>query len=268
MAYDQNSGYVPASFSTLMSQVRLNINAQFGTTYTAETFVGTNFYKYFYALIQELQKNEVKTSEIFLKLQDYFKVTNERISRPVVTNPGLVEKFLAEGFVASVKKPISDDAGKVFICVDTDDTADDYAQTKLKIAEIIRDSVVAGVVSQGAESETITLSNGQSFDFKFDLPNRVETWLRLTLAVSDNNQFVIQGPDWVRDRLLANIAERYRLGLNFEPQKYFSVIDAPWAGEITLEYSFDDDTWNEGIYVTDYDELLYFPLANVTIVED
>jgi hypothetical protein len=229
--------------------------------------VGTNFYKYFYALIQELQKNEVKTGEIFVKLQDYFNFTNERISRPVVTNPGLVEKFLAEGFVASVKPPADADAGKVFICVDVDDSADDYAQTKLQIAEIIEKSVVAGVVSQGLEVETIVLSNGQSFDFKYDLPTRVETWLRLTLTVSENNQFVIQNPDWVKARLLENISERYRLGLNFEPQKYFSVIDAPWAGEITLEYSFDDDVYNEGIYVTDYDELLYFPLGNVTIVE-
>ena len=38
--------------------------------------IGTNFYKYFYALAQRIQTNEIKTSEIFLKLQDYFKYTN------------------------------------------------------------------------------------------------------------------------------------------------------------------------------------------------
>ena len=33
---------------------------------------GTNFYKYFYALMQRLQENEIRTSEIVLKIQQYF----------------------------------------------------------------------------------------------------------------------------------------------------------------------------------------------------
>jgi len=48
------------------------VNTQFGQSYTMDTFIGTNLYKYFYALAQLLQENEVKTSEIFLKLQQYF----------------------------------------------------------------------------------------------------------------------------------------------------------------------------------------------------
>ena len=62
-----------------MDQVREGVNEQFGTTYDAESFVGTNFYKYFYALIQQLQMNEIRASEIVLKLQQYFTVTNESI---------------------------------------------------------------------------------------------------------------------------------------------------------------------------------------------
>ena len=75
--------------------------------------------------------------------------------------------------MASVKAPELADAGKVYICLDLDDAADDYEDQKLAACTIIRDSVVAGVVSQGTETETLALSNDQSFDFSFYLPTRI-----------------------------------------------------------------------------------------------
>jgi hypothetical protein len=149
MGFSSDNGYVPTNIDTMMLSVMNNVNTQFGTTYTVETFVGSNFYKYFYALIQLLQESEVKTSEIFLKLQDYFAVTNERISRPVVTAPGIIEKLESEGYTASVKPAADADAGKIYVCVDVDDAADDYAATKLEINTIIKNSIAAGIVSQG-----------------------------------------------------------------------------------------------------------------------
>jgi hypothetical protein len=77
MGYANESGYTPQTIDQIMEAFRTAINTQFGTTYTTESFVGTNFYKYFYALAQRVQENEVKTSEIFAKLQDYFN-ENER----------------------------------------------------------------------------------------------------------------------------------------------------------------------------------------------
>src|SRR5688500_784051 len=121
MGYSQENGYVPTDIDAIMRIFMGNINTQFGTTFTAETFEGTNFYKYFYAIAQKLQENEVKTSEIFIKLQEYFDVTNERISRPVVTNPGIIEELEDAGYITSVKPMIEADAGKINICVDVDD---------------------------------------------------------------------------------------------------------------------------------------------------
>jgi hypothetical protein len=386
MGFASESGYVPVSIETMMATVMANINTQFGTSYTNETFVGTNFYKYFYALIQELQKSEIKTSEIFLKLQDYIAFTNEAISRPAVTPPGLIETLLENGFVASVKPPLDADAGKIFICVDLDDgvnaegtseitnyanlvsgTADtitvggttftaqaspaspgsatfqaatsnsatatslaaqinahatagalvkakangaivtitarsggtggnsialsyvsngtvgatvsgatltggvtrsEYADEKLEVATIIKNSVAAGIVSQGTEVTAIVLSNAQSFDFKFNLPNKIEVLLRLTITLSENNQFVVKTPEEVKDILLANIEERYTLGKNFEPQRYFSLIDAPWASDVLLEYSVDDGAnWESEVYDSDYDELFDVLLENITVIE-
>jgi hypothetical protein len=111
------------------------------------------------------------------------------------------------------------DAGQINICVDVDDGADDYATTKLAICELIKDSTVAGCVTQGAESESITLSNGQSFDFKYHLPDRIEVDLKLTITTSENNQSVIKDPDDIKSDLISNIQARYKLGKNFEPQK-------------------------------------------------
>lgn len=388
MGFSSENGYVPLSVETLMASVMENINTQFGTEYTAETFVGTNFYKYFYALIQKLQENEVKTSEIFSKLADYFDITNEAISRPVVTNPGLVEKLETEGFIASVKPTIEAEAGQLFVCVDEDDgdhaigqaeitdytklvsgtddvitvgataftaqtgaatpgdatfqaatnntatatslaaqinahaTAStvvratsfgaivhiraihggtagnaivltytdndtnvgatvtgsgtlaggtdnaDYADAKLEICTIIKDSTVAGIVSQGTESESIVLSNGQSFDFKYNLPNKIPTVLKLTLTTSENNQSVILSPADTKALLLENIQEKYRLGRNFEPQRYFTVVDAPWAESVLLEWSHDDgDSWSSAVYDAEYDDLFDFGLDDITLVE-
>ncbi len=58
MSFAQDTGYLPNTIEQLMSSVRVNVNTQFGTTYDEVTFLGTNFYKYFYALIQRLQQNE------------------------------------------------------------------------------------------------------------------------------------------------------------------------------------------------------------------
>lgn len=269
MSFSQENGYIPVSIETIMSSLMAGVNAQFGTTYTTETFVGTNFYKYFYALAQRVQSNEIKTDEIFIKLQNYMEYINARISRPVNTNPGIVDRFLAEGFIASTKPMIEADAGKIHICVDTDETALDYEDVKLAICTLISQITVAGAVTVGDQSETIVLSNGQAFDFKFALPNRIATKLKLTVSLSENNQVPISTPDDIKILLLQNMLTRYRLGKNFEPQKYFSVLDAPWAAAVVLEYSFDDGvTWSNAVYDAEYDDLLTFGLEDITLIED
>lgn len=268
MSFAQENGYTPSTISALMNMVRENVNTQFGTSYTEESFVGTNFYKYFYALIQKVQENEVKTSEIFSKLQTYIDQINARVSRPVTTPLGLIEKLESEGFTASIKPTLEADAGKLFVCVDLDDEAEDYEEQKLAVATILKNSVVAGIVTMGEEVETIVLTNGQSFDFKFDLPNRIVPLLRLTITVSENNQELILSPEEVKEILLANIAARYRLGKNFEPQRYFSIVDAPWAESVLLEYSLDDGAnYLSTVYEAEFDDLFECLLENTELVE-
>lgn len=281
MGYANESGYTPETIEDIMLSFMTNINAQFGTTYTFESFVATNFYKYYYAMAQRMQENEIKTSEIFLKLQQYFIITNEKIARPVATAQGILEKLAQptelapSGYIASVKPPSDPDAGKLYIAVDVLGSEDNYADIKLEIATIIKNSIAAGIITQGSESETIVLSNGQSFDFKYNLPDRKPVELRLTLTLSENNQVLIGSPEEVALKLLNNILANYKLGKNFEPERYFGVNDAPWAGNVLLEYSFDYDpedpgsaTWSSDIYNADYDELIEVSLEKIQVVED
>lgn len=390
MGYAQENGYTPTDIATIMASIMANINTQFNLDppYTTDTFVGTNAYKYFYALAQKVQEGEVKTSEVFQKLQVYIDQINARISRPVTTQPGTIEKIESEGYQTSVKPMVLADAGTRRICIDvddgvhakgtytitsyanlvdgTDDTVtingtaftaqtgaatlgtatfqaatdntstaaslatqinahatvslvvrarsvgavvyltaihggedgnaitttyaqlgagvgatveqatladgeepeEDYNAIREALCLLISQITVGGVVTIGTESETIVLSNGQSFDFKYNLPNRIDVYLRLTTTLSENNQLLVGSPDDVKLALLENINARYRLGRNFEPQRYFSVVDAPWAASVLLEYSLNEGgTWASTIYDAAYDDLFEIDLANITLVE-
>lgn len=268
MGFSLDEGYVPLAIPDIMALIMTGWNTQFGTSYTAETFAGTNAYKYFYALAQEAERNDIKASEIMLKVQDYFKFTNETILNPKVTPNGIIDALKQAGYTASVKPMIDADAGKASICVNVDDTDPDYADTKLEICTLIKDYVVAGVVTQGTEVESITLTNGQVFDFKYNLPDTNEVLLRLTVTTSRNNQTVISSPEDQKLKLLENIAARYSLGKDFEPERYYTTVDAPWAGDILLEYSLDDGgTWDDDTYEANYDELFVILLENIELIE-
>lgn len=270
MGFALESGYTPLTIEEIISQFRVGINTQFNTSYTVDSFIGTNHYKWFYPIAQRVSNNEIKTSEIFAYVQQYITVTNQRIQRPVATSPGLIENFEASEWVASVKPPIEADAGKIYVCVDVDETDPDYDagdNMRLQINTIIKNSVAAGVVSMGTETDTIVLSNGQAFDFKFNLPNRVQPDIRLTVTLSDNNQVVVATPEEVKETLIANIAAKYRLGRDFEPQKYFTTNDAPWASKVLLEYDIGSGFVND-IFEADYDDLFEVLLENITLVEE
>ena len=65
--------------------------------------------------------------------------------------------------------------------------------------------------------------------------------------------------------LFANINARYTLGLDFEPQRYFSIIDAPWASDVLLEYD-DGGGFVSTVFAAAYDDLLTFAIGDITVV--
>lgn len=267
MGFAQDQGYIPSSFEEVISFIREGINTQFETSYTEETFVGTSWYKYAYQIAQRVEQGEIKTSEIFQKLQLYIQGTNERIQRPSVSHPGIIEAFEANGYVVSVKPPLEADAGKIFICALLDDEAEDYEDDKLAVATLIKDFVAGGIVSMGSEVTPITLSNGQEFDFKFNLPERTPILLRLTGTKSRNHIVAIPTDEELRQKVFDNVNARYRLGWDFEPERYFGVSDALWANDVTLEWSDDDGAnWHPEVSALDYTDLYTFGLEDISVV--
>jgi hypothetical protein len=267
MSFSQDNGYTPQTFLEIIEFLRAGVNAQFGTSFTTESFVGTNWYKYFYTLAQKVLLNETKTSEIFQKIQQYIELTNEAIQRPSVSAPGLLDSFQDEGFIVSVKPPNNTDAGKVFICALLDNADDDYAEKKLQVCTLIKDFIAGGIVSQGAEVESITLSNGQSFDFKFDLPEETPLEIEVTIAPSENTLLSVPTDEQIRQIVFDNIKARYRLGWNFEPQRYFNLSDAPWAESVVVEWS--DDSWStssEAVIEAEFDDLFTVDLEDISVV--
>jgi hypothetical protein len=143
----------------------------------------------------------------------------------------------------------------------------DYAAVKLQIATLVKQHVVAGVVSQGSEVVSVVLSNGQSFDFKFYLPDRIPILLRLTATESENTLLVTPSDETIREKVFANAGAAYKLGLNFEPQRYYTLVDAPWASSLVLEWSDDGGTtWHSGVYDADFDDVFEFDLEDIEVV--
>jgi len=267
MGFAQDNGYTPSTFEEIMSFIREGVNTQFSASYTAETFVGTNWYKFAYQIAQKVQQGEIKTSEIFQKFQLYIQLTNERIQRPSVSHPGLLDSFDSQDFVVAIKPPLEADAGKIFICVLLDDGAVDYPAKKLEVCNLIKDYVAAGMVTMGSEVESITLSNGQSFDFKFNLPVETPVLLRLTGTKSRNQTLSVPADEVIRQTIFDSVNARYRLGWDFEPERYYGISDAPWANDVTLEWSDDAGAnWHPEVFVADYTDLFTFSLGDISVV--
>lgn len=267
MSFAEDTGYVPTSFAAVMEAVRIRLNAAFGTNFTADSFVGTNWYKYFYTLVQRLMENETKTSEIFLKLSQYISTTNQSIQRPSVSFPGLIDSFASKGYVVSLKPNLLVDAGTMSICVDVNASDPNYAAIKLELATNIKNFVAAGMVSLGTQVQSIVLSNGQAFDFKYYLPTYIPVKLRVTLTTSDNTLIPTPSDVEIRTELYTNAKMRYRLGWDFEPQRYFNSSDAPWAATVLVEWSSNGgSTWNSTVYEADFKDLFTFALSDVTVV--
>jgi hypothetical protein len=123
MPFDLTNGYQPRTFDEILETMVDSVNDMFGTTYDVESIVGTEFYKFFYAGIQEVMKSESYIAEITAKMTDYIRTANENIALPKSTIDGFINGLFADLGLKSTIKPITDEseAGNLFLCVDADD---------------------------------------------------------------------------------------------------------------------------------------------------
>jgi hypothetical protein len=145
----------------------------------------------------------------------------------------------------------------------------DYATTKQAIIDRMHNWLSAALYYTGSETGTKTAINGQSFTYKYALPTPVDILVRITATTSANAKTPILNENQIRDIFDANFAELYRIGLDFEPEKYLEIArDLPFASNILLEYSEDAGaTWDDQPRAMAYNEKIIITApATISVV--
>lgn len=263
MAYDLINGYQPRTFDQLKAEMLAEVNEQFDENYDENSIVGTNHYKFFYGGIQLVMRAEAQFSEITARLTDYIRTSNEKINLPKSTINGFTAGLLAPesegglGLKSTIKDIINpDEAGYLFLVVDVDSEAGDYASTKQEIIDRMHAWLTTGLYYVGAETGERVAINGQVFTYAYDLPTPVNILVRITVRVSANFKTPVLNANQIRVIFNTNFEKFYRIGLNFEPEKYLEIArDAPFASDILLEYSEDSgSTWSDQPRAMAYNE--------------
>lgn len=114
----------------------------------------------------------------------------------------------------------------------------------------------AGLFYNGTETGQVTASNGQVFNYAFDLPTETALKVKIQVRVSENTTLFVETPNEVKNKFLANFAKFYRLGYDFEPQIFLCRDrDLPFASEINVTYSTDGGTtYSSDVLEAMYDE--------------
>ena len=114
---------------------------------------------------------------------------------------------------------------------------EDYADIKQEIINRMHSWLSAGLYFAGTEQGTKIALNGQVFNYAYALPTPVDILVRITVTKSANAKTPILNENQIRDIFDANFAEFYKIGLNFEPEKYLEIARyLPFASDILLEY--------------------------------
>ena len=268
MPYNKSQGYMPRTANDIMESLRVRTNVYLGTNYTMQEFEGTNIYKITYPIMQEIMQSENNLSMIFSQYADYIKSVNERINAPAVVRDSIIRKINELGIDCSLKQLNPAEAGKIFLCCDINPDDSNYSYLVDRIGDIMLKNISAGTVSNGSVSVNKQLENGQVETFKFELPTKTSIKLKLTLQISRNNDEYIPTDNEAKEILLNNLNKYYKLGNDFEPEKYAEINrDFPCCSKVVLEYSLDGGTnWTEAVAQLSYNTKYITNAGDITIV--
>lgn len=269
MSFSVVNGYSPRSYETILADCVAVVNQEFGTSYTSQTFVGTNLWKYLYATIQGMMTIENNISELGVKLQDYIRTQNEELIIHRSSVDGFMQAMEDElGLISSLKPCESDaDAGEIYLAVDIDSAGSDYAEKKQQIFNTMHKYLTAGLHYNGTETGTVTATNGQVFNYAYELPTKKDLKIKIQVRVSENNNLFVETTNKIKEKFLENFSNLYRLGFDFEPQQYLNISrDLPFASEITTQYSTNSgSSWATGVLESDYKTKYIIDNASVEV---
>lgn len=266
MGYDSENGYTPRTQEESLQLFVDGVNGELGTAYTTDNIVGTNLYKIFYVQWQINLDNDARLAEIYQKLADYIDYENNQILEPRTSDEGIIDEFEKLGYVASVRPNTEAQAGKFACCVVVDATDPDYATKKQEILDTLKLQSAGGLWYDGGETGTSTLSNGQVMPYAFYLPTIKTIDVRLNILKSKNTLVKVDTPTLVEDKFKDNFDSIYRLGIDFEPEKYYQIDrDAPYASKIDTTYRVDGGEYVSDVYESVFNTILVLGNVEVTI---
>lgn len=261
--YSIENGFIPRTFNQIMNELMGNININFGLNYTEENFIGTNFYKFCYSIAESIVEQDVMTQNIYEHYLNYVTNVNLKINTPVCTIDNLLEKFDAEDIEVGFMENDDTNCGTIYMSVNLDESGN--TENEQKIGQILSENTSAGTAFVGTKSVDIALSNGQAFTYKWELANLIPAQIKITFTLSDVETGILTEQE-VKDKFIEMVTASYRLGNNFEPQRFCNVNIYPFASECLLEYSLDSgSTWLTDVYVSNYDDKLTFDPDDIIV---
>lgn len=256
MQWSSENGLVIDDFDTLMNSYFEAFKSAGDGVYSELDFArfeASREYEQFYAACQIDMALQTKASQTFDEVIEYLNDTALKIQSPSTVYT-MIAKNIKDtfGFDASAKPMIEADRGKAHIAIDYEPDA----ETNQQIAEFLKEKcIVAGVVTIGDISATVTLSNGQPFDYAWTTAKNTDLDFKVTIKVSRNSSSSVDSKNEVIAKFLDNFANLYQMGWDIEPEKYYEVNrDAPYASEVITEYSTDGGaTWLTEPLYSDFD---------------
>jgi hypothetical protein len=202
---------------------------------------------------------------------DYDSITTF-LASIIVSGGGTITQEQALEFsnnIINIKKA----AGNMYCCVDVDNY---NTISKNDICKLFNTHTPFGLVYQGEEEEVFNLSNGDQFTYKWDLPETTALWLKLDLKTDRNNLDIpVDTIDNIKHKLQTNLNTIYKVGLDFEVDKYLNVDrDLKWCSEIIFSWSKNTlnqpiteiNDWSTQIIYNDYKDKMVFDLASHILI--
>ena len=265
--FSTENGFTPRTFDDVMETLRLSFSQQFGVDYSAEVFKGTNFYKFCYRVAQSILEQDILAQNIYEYYLNYVQDKNFKINTPIGSYDFLIDKFNLITIEVGFASVTQDNAGTIQMAVNLTGTEDNYVDLKDSIGNIFRDFTVAGTNFVGDETIDRNLSNGQVVTYRYELAERIPAILRCTFTISENNQAYVMTEDEVKQTILDNLTQKYRIGMDFEPQRYANATLFPFAATVLLEWSTNNGVnWSSDVNPLNYNQRFIITVDDITIV--
>ena len=252
MKYDNSSGIQVDTVQSIIQKALDIYNANENKNLTMKAFELTEFYRVVVIVAQLLVQTQTKTASMYDQIIDYIHNNQMAIESPSNTiagiTPAIYKKF---GFDSSLKPSSEADAGKVYLAIDYQPTAD----INLKIANFILDKLLgAGIYTIGDIQQPVSIDDSNEIIISWTNAKVQDLHFKINLKISRNRNTSVPDKDLIKSRFLNNFEEIYSIGQDIEPERYLDMQqDIPFASEYEILYSLDGENWQSGVLNSDFD---------------